>query len=42
MEEKIAALQSRKQALADALLEGGAAGPKLTGEDLAHLFEPLE
>ena len=27
---------------ADALLEGGAAGPKLTGEDLAHLFEPLE
>jgi superfamily II DNA or RNA helicase len=42
VEQAIAALQSRKQALADALFEGGAQGPlDLTQADLAALFGPL-
>ncbi len=41
VEQAIAALQARKQALADALFEGPAEGPlDLTQDDLAALFAP--
>ena len=43
VEEKIAEMQARKQALADALFGGGRShGPKLGAEDLKALFEPLD
>jgi len=42
VEEAITALQSRKQALADALFEGPGDGPlALTEDDIAMLFRPL-
>jgi superfamily II DNA or RNA helicase len=42
VEEKMAELQERKQALADAMLDSGAAaGPSLSAEDLQALFAPL-
>ena len=42
VEEAITALQARKQALADALLEGGGEGPLALAEaDIAALFKPL-
>lgn len=42
VEEAITALQARKQALADALFEGGGEGPlALTEADIATLFRPL-
>ncbi|TVQ30185.1 MAG: hypothetical protein EA356_15355 [Geminicoccaceae bacterium] len=42
VEEAISALQTKKQALADALFEGPAEGPlALTEDDLANLFKPL-
>jgi superfamily II DNA or RNA helicase len=42
VEEKIAQLQARKAALADALFGGGGAGATaLTAEDLEGLFEPM-
>lgn len=42
VEEKMAELQSRKQALTDAMLEAGqAAGTNLSAEDLQALFAPL-
>ena len=43
VEQAIATLQAKKQALADALFEGPAQGPlNLTQEDLAALFAPAE
>jgi len=41
VEEKIAEMQAKKQALADALFDGGSKGGALTGTDLQALFEPL-
>jgi SNF2 family DNA or RNA helicase len=42
VEERISALQARKQGLADALLAGGAGGlAGLSAEDLRGLFGPL-
>ena len=41
VEEAITALQARKQALADALLEGGEGPLALTQADIATLFRPL-
>ncbi|MGD0961183.1 MAG: SNF2-related protein [Methylomonas sp.] len=43
VEEKIIALQERKQALADGVYAGGKnqSGPQFTAEDLRELFEPL-
>ncbi len=42
VEQRIQALQMRKQALADGLLESGAVeGPQWRAEDLEFLFEPL-
>ncbi len=41
MEEKIAALQARKQKLANALFGGAGGKPALSAEDLQGLFEPL-
>lgn len=42
VEERIQALQARKQALADGLYNaGGPDGPQWSGEDLDYLFEPL-
>ena len=42
VEQAIAALQARKQALADALFEGSSEGPlALTEADLASLFQPI-
>ncbi|MBP7240817.1 DEAD/DEAH box helicase [Amaricoccus sp.] len=42
VEQAIAALQARKQALADALFEGSNEGPlALTEADLASLFQPI-
>ena len=41
VEEAITALQARKQALADALLEGGEGPLALTQADIAALFRPL-
>jgi len=41
VEEKIAELQARKQALADAVYgENDASGPAFTADDLAQLFAP--
>jgi SNF2 family DNA or RNA helicase len=41
VEQAIATLQAKKQALADALFEGPAQGPlDLTQEDLSALFAP--
>jgi SNF2 family DNA or RNA helicase len=43
VEQRVAELQARKQALADAMLEGGGTAAKsLTPEDLDLLFAPLE
>ncbi|RTZ72241.1 MAG: helicase SNF2 [Gammaproteobacteria bacterium] len=42
VEEKINALQQKKQALADALFDGSKKGGVLTREDLQNLFEPLD
>ena len=43
VEQKVAELQARKQALADAMLAGGgaAAGGSLSAEDLELLFAPV-
>jgi len=42
VEQRVAELQARKQALADAMLAGGgAAAGSLTAEDLEHLFAPI-
>ena len=42
VEQKVAALQARKQALADAMLAGGgAAAGSLSTEDLESLFSPV-
>jgi superfamily II DNA or RNA helicase len=41
VEEKIIAMQQKKQALADALFDEGARGGALSAEDLQGLFEPL-
>ena len=43
MEEKIAAMQARKQALADGVLgKSGTDGPAFSAEDLAALFDAAE
>ena len=43
IEDRIQALQHRKQALYDAVLSGGSAGQaKLTADDLSELFKPLD
>ena len=43
VEQRVADLQERKQALADAMLEGGGSATKsLSHEDLELLFAPLE
>lgn len=41
VEEKIAAMQAKKQALADALFAEGSKGGSLSSEDLQALFQPL-
>jgi hypothetical protein len=43
VEQRVAALQARKQALADTMLEGGdSAARSLTQDDLAMLFAPID
>ncbi len=41
VEERILALQQKKQALADGMYSGGGQGPALSAEDLMALLEPL-